>query len=289
MRSICLGLAILIGSVFGAYAQVTNTPQVGGRGGGPFDDPCHGTDVLVGYNISFNKALNTVAAVCQAQNNGVLVGAVYGLTTHGEQPENTGGGLTPAFGQAPQALRCPAGQAIYGLTIWVNKFKELDSVAATCVSLLPNGGQSQIPQVTNGGETVEESAIGCGSGVAVGMTGRSGALMDSLGLKCSTNFPWHVAAAPTTPTTTPTTQPQQLVTVLLDDDVYNSNDFSDANKFPNDVLTLRAGTEKTENVVLIEIDASGTKFHLHWKECDAILATGCWVYSGADYEALKLQ
>jgi hypothetical protein len=186
MRTICLGLVIFIGSVAGAYAQVTNTPTVGGPGGGPFSDPCHPGDVMIGFNVTEGKALNTFAAVCQAQGNGVLVGANYGLRTFGQQAQSTG---SYAGADYP---RCPYGQAIYGLTIWVNKFNELDSVAATCVPLLPNSGtQSQLPRTpTSGGVAVQESAVGCGSGVAVGITGRSGALMDSLGLKCS-NFPWH--------------------------------------------------------------------------------------------------
>ncbi len=200
MRSICLGATFLISSTFGAYAQVSNTPQVGGQGGGPFGDQCHGTtDVLIGYNITQDKSMNTIAGVCQAQNNGVLIGQNYGLATHGEQPTAGGGPLYP---------RCPPGQAIYGLTIWVNNLNDLDSVSATCVSLLPNTGpQTQLGR-THQGANVTESAIGCGSGVAIGINGRSGALIDSLGLKCDEGFPWHVAAASAAPVTpNPVTPP----------------------------------------------------------------------------------
>ena len=58
--------------------------------GGAFDDPCHGTDVLVGFNAITGKALNTIAAVCQPQDNGVLVGANYGLHTWGDSTYNGG-------------------------------------------------------------------------------------------------------------------------------------------------------------------------------------------------------
>jgi hypothetical protein len=184
MRPICLGLAILMGSIFGAHAQESNTPKVGGQGGGTFADACRGSDVLVGFNITQDKAMNTIAAVCRAQEDGKLTGADYGLKTHGEQPTAGGG---------EQNVRCPHGQAIFGLTIWVNKFNEVDSVSATCVSLLPHSKEhAQLPRTRNG-QDVTESAIGCGSGVAIGLNGRSGALIDSIGLKCNEGFPWHSA------------------------------------------------------------------------------------------------
>ena len=65
--SLFIGLAILVGSAFGARAQTTNTPQVGSTGGAAFDDRCNGTDLMIGYNISENKALSSLQAVCQAR------------------------------------------------------------------------------------------------------------------------------------------------------------------------------------------------------------------------------
>jgi hypothetical protein len=183
MRSISLGLVILMGSVFGAYAQVSNTPHVGGPGGAPFADDCKGDDVLIGYNVTQDKAMNTIAAVCQPQINGTLVDVNYGLTTRGTQPTAGGGPVYP---------RCPGGQAIFGLTIYVNKFDEIDSVSAVCVPLLPHTGASaQLGRTMDRGGDVRNEAIGCGNGVAIGLAGRSGQLIDSLGLKCKAGFPWH--------------------------------------------------------------------------------------------------
>ena len=89
--SLFIGLAILVGSAFGACAQTTNTPQVGSTGGAAFDDRCNGTDLMIGYNISENKALSSLQAVCQARNNGALVGAPYGLRAWGKQAQGTAG------------------------------------------------------------------------------------------------------------------------------------------------------------------------------------------------------
>lgn len=187
MRSIFLGSAILIVSVFAASAQVINAPVVGGPGGGAFDDPCRPDgSVLVGYNVTSGKAMNQFAAVCQTQNNGVLRGAVYGLRTWGKADNNGADHIVVA-------PRCPLGMAIRAMQIWVNKFKEIDSVEATCFELLPNtAGTASLQRTrTNGGQASSNAESGCPPGtIAVGITGRSGALVDALGLKCS-SFPWH--------------------------------------------------------------------------------------------------
>ena len=180
MRSILFGSALLILSCFAADAQVINVPQVGGPGGGPFDDPCKPTDVLIGFNVSNGKAMDLFAAVCQAQTNGVPVGANYGLHTWGKEDSDI-----PHLFLKP---RCPAGSAITQLQVWVNTFQELDSVAATCAPLRPNsGGLSSLQRtLPMGGKAVRDGVSACPPGMfAVGVTGRSGALVDSVGLKCS--------------------------------------------------------------------------------------------------------
>jgi hypothetical protein len=215
VRSICVGLAILIGSVLGG-ARAKDSPQVGGPGGGPFDDACHGTDVLVGYNESSGKAMNTIAAVCQAQKDGVLEGANYGLHTWGVDDSGPGLGATFHSSSTP---RCPPGQAISELHVWVNKFNEIDSVSATCTALLrPTTGdypRSYLERYGGGsGQAVRDGPTGCPANtIATGLTGRSGALIDSLGLKCSP-FPWHPAFEPGPP-------PPHFVKVIRDVDIYS--------------------------------------------------------------------
>ncbi len=185
MRSLVLAAALLIFSVVSAYAQVINAPQVGGTGGGPFDDACKPGDVLVGFNVSNGKAMNLFAAVCRAQNKGVLVGNDYGLRTWGHEDEDVIHlGLHP---------RCQADSAITAMQVWVNKFQELDSIAATCTPLRFNSFGAPPLQRTSpmGGQAIRNGVSPCPKGTfAVGVTGRSGALVDSIGLKCS-SFAWH--------------------------------------------------------------------------------------------------
>jgi hypothetical protein len=270
MRSICLGVAILIGSVFGASAQ-DKTPQAGAQDGVYFEDPCHGTDVLIGYNTTTGKALNTIAAVCQPQNNGVLTGTSYALKTHGKPPDPQGGVLGPGFGVAPDGERCqsPTGQAIYGMSVWLNKYNEPDVIGATCVWLQPNGAaQTQIGYTSGIATSVTQSAIGCGSGVAVGITGRSTDLMISLGLICS-NFPWHVAATP---------PPTNILKVIAAADVYDRPNPGNVPPIYPDGLDPAA----PKNIVLVYLLEVGKDDNVNWYRVNwnGSPPQPLWVYSG---------
>jgi hypothetical protein len=162
---------------------ITIASVVGGPGGGPFDDNCNSSDVLIGYNITSGKSVNQFAAVCQATKNGMLVGANYGLRTWGEGDQS--GGNKKSF-----IARCPTGSAVSALQLFVNKFNELDSVSGTCLPLKANtGGASYLQRTTTDGGQDQPSRNGvssCPNGlIAVGVLGRSGALVDSLGIKCA--------------------------------------------------------------------------------------------------------
>lgn len=213
MRSICLGLAILIGSVFGANAQIIGAAQIGGEGGGAFDDPCQPDDVMIGFNWNSGKSLITFAAVCQAQNNGVLAGPVHGLRTWGKDRPPSGNDF-----HGTGAERCPTGSAIYEMEVFVNKFNEIDRVQAICLPLLPNtGSAASLRTSTQGGEAVRDGVSSCSPNMlAVGIAGRSGALVDKLGLKFST-FPWHVVANPPSP---PPPSTPHFVKVIADVQIF---------------------------------------------------------------------
>lgn len=259
--SLFIGLAILVGSAFGACAQTTNTPQVGSTGGAAFDDRCNGTDLMIGYNISENKALSSLQAVCQARNNGALVGAPYGLRAWGKQAQGTAGEFA-----GTESLSCPPGQAIFGLTIWQNKFKDIDSVAAVCVPLSPNSGPgAQLERTVTFGQAFEESAIGCGlNGVAVGIAGRSGDVMNSLGLKCSQ----LIADVP---------PPTNIVKVVAAADVYDHPGGSGQPTYP-DGLDPAA----PKNIVLVYLLEVGKGDNVNWYRVNwnGSPAQPLWVYSG---------
>lgn len=260
--SLFIGVAILVGSAFGAYAQTTNTPQVGSTGGAAFDDRCNGTDLMIGYNISENKALSSLQAVCQPQNNGALVGAPYGLRTWGKQAQGTVGEFA-----GTESLSCPPGQAIFGLTIWQNKFKDIDSVAAVCVPLSPNSGPgAQLERTVTFGQAFAEFAIGCGlNGVGVGIAGRSGDVMNSLGLKCSQ----LVADVP---------PPTNILKVIAAADVYDRPNPGNVPPIYPDGLDPAA----PKNIVLVYLLEVGKDANVNWYRVNwnGSPAQPLWVYSG---------
>lgn len=182
MRFASFSIFILIFSGSVAHAQATW--QVGGKGGAFFADGCRPGDVMVGYNVTAGKGMNTFAVVCQSQSNGVLIGKNCGLHTWGS---NHGGGyhylLTP---------RCPENAAITELEVWVNVFNEVDSVRADCSPLRANtGGMSTLVKTTSDGVPVAQASTECPWGTyAIGAVGRSGALVDALGLQCAAPS-WH--------------------------------------------------------------------------------------------------
>jgi hypothetical protein len=188
--TLCLGGAILVGSVFPASAQskMHNTDIVSGTGGGLFEDFCHGSDVLIGFNYSAGKAMNQIAGVCQAQHAGALIGANYGLATHGTAPDYGGVFVTFTDGGA---LRCNGRQAINQLHVFLDSNGQVNKVEALCIGLLPSERliPSTLPASSGGGPPVSDKLLTCGPDeVAIGLIGRSGTLIDGLGLRCATFF-----------------------------------------------------------------------------------------------------
>jgi len=159
-----------------AQTQTAYSGQVGGPGGGAFDDPCRPGDVLVGVNVTTGKAINTVGPVCQSTS----FGAVYGLRTWGV---DSGPGSGGAFG-SEAALRCPSNTAVAKIHAYVDKYGILSSIALYCRAV--SGG----PTVEGGwfaasGKSATSGDAECPADfVAIGMTGGYGALVDRIGLKC---------------------------------------------------------------------------------------------------------
>jgi hypothetical protein len=267
MRTICLGLAILLSFVSIAYAQDQNTQLVGSQGGAPFDDSCHPGDVVIGFNWNAGKSLETIAAVCQPQSNGVLTGQPYGLRTWGK---NTASGGS-YFGVGPGVDRCPAGAAVSGLDIWVNKFQDVDSEETQCSTLNSLEGRFLLSRtLTGGGQSVGLAQPSqCPANMrAVGIIGRSGDVVNSLGLKCS-SFPWLVAAQP---------PPTNIVKVIGAADVYDRpNPGNVPPKYP-DGLDPAA----PQNIVLVYLLEVGKDENVNWYRVNwnGSPPQPLWVYNG---------
>lgn len=277
----CLSLALTIGGIYCAFAQtdVHNSKIVSGPGGGPFDDACHPGDVLVGFNYISGSAMNRLAGVCQAQKNGVLVGANYGLNTQGEDPGN-GTLLGGAEFHAQAFPRCPPGQAINEMRVWLDRFGKVNKVAASCTPLLadPHVQPVYLGEFGGGGEPVSSEPITCGPvDIAIGMIGRSGSLIDGVGLKCGT-FPWRpVVSASSPPVVTPPVAPPAMtppqVKVIAAVDIYDMPDPLPGDK-PKPSGPLDPNNTPTVTLLATNPDHY---YQLSWPGCPP---QPNWVYSG---------
>lgn len=109
----------------------------------------------------------------------------------------------------------------------------------------------------------------------IGITGRSGTLIDGVGLKCAT-FPWHAVPVVPPPQPPPPQPPPKFVRVLQSVDVYDMPDPP-----PGDTRKgeLPAGTA---DVTLVE-KGPDDWYLLSWPGNPA---GADWVYSGSDYVSL---
>lgn len=157
--------------------------EVGGPGGAPFVDLCRDGDVLIGFNFTAGKDLNTIAAVCQpARRGGQVTGAIYGLNTWGTRPEV--GGFLKTSGTG----RCPPGTAVQSIEVGVSRHNTLHGVVLHCRNMATGDWLAGDGTVGNlgTGEAVRTETAPCGSGtIATGIVGGYGALVDRLGLICT--------------------------------------------------------------------------------------------------------
>jgi hypothetical protein len=293
MRCIGLFSALLwlLGGALPASAQSDlYRVIVAGPGGGPFDDLCRGSDVLIGFNYIAGSTLNTIAGVCQAQNNGVLTGANYGLATRGKDPGN--GGLFSAEFHGAGTPRCRSGQAIGEMTVSLDKNGEVENIDATCVGLRPgdNLAPSHIIAQT-GGAALTNKHIACSTGdIAIGLIGRSGTLINGVGLQCAT-FPWsRVAASTPTPTPNPVPAVPHYVIVINPVEVWPQCAPPDGVQKKGDLAATNTATNTSTQVELKQIGSGNCAkwYRLSWPGAPA---GDDWVYSAppntpGDYTAL---
>jgi hypothetical protein len=178
-----LGLAIIVAGALPASAQTdAYRLSVEGPGGSAFADVCTSSDVLVGFDADSGSAINTIAAACQSQNNGVLIREIYTLNTWGKPLDPNG-----AFG-ASGPLRCPPRQVITEMTVSLDTHQEVQDIQATCTKLLPQDNlQPTVIEARANGTAVTTKHIACSPGdVADGLIGRSGRLIDGVGIQCVT-------------------------------------------------------------------------------------------------------
>ena len=165
-----------------ARAQVVGpTVIIGGPGGGAFTDRCPDGALLVGMNYTGDKDINSVGPVCQKFTGDYASEAIFGLRTHGSPSGAGGGGRYGAVGQ----VLCPPNTAVEGIKVQVSNVNLVHGYSFVCRTPGAHDYKTTGRSALGAGAAAYEKLADCGGGaIAIGVIGRSGALVDGLGLLC---------------------------------------------------------------------------------------------------------
>jgi hypothetical protein len=179
-------LLVSVSLATGATAQI-HTPELGGKGGGPFELKCKRTDnhqdYLIGFDYTAGKALNSITPFCIAEEKGKWSGQEYKVGSRGQPAEELGGGLVPKL-RPYRGVRCKRNQFVTALHVWWDKFGIVHHVKVFCHNAARTS-EFTVSTVNQGGEPNHDGSSPCPKGFfAVDMVGRYGALIDRIGLVC---------------------------------------------------------------------------------------------------------
>ncbi|NTS33421.1 hypothetical protein HQ945_19375 [Phyllobacterium sp. BT25] len=173
-------LARSVGLIFFALTTVAHgasqTTQVGGSGGSPFKILCPPNHVLIGFNMRTGSALDAIAPACKRlKADGTTLMPI-------SNPGATGGN-----GGHSNRVNCMgANTFVARLNVFVDRFEIVNHIEIQCRTLA-NSAPSGVfrPQEGIGGQAVRSFTVECQTGhIPNGIIGRSGALIDRLGLHC---------------------------------------------------------------------------------------------------------
>lgn len=167
-------LAIGLPSFFAVTAgKARDAGALGGGGGGEYRNPCPADTAWFAYTGMRGKSLNGIKALCTTvQPNKTTAGTVETRF----QGSTVGGSLIQRT--------CPANSVVTALRVWMDVHKLVSKIDLTCTNLRSGEVSIQVGQVD--GTPIEPSVLfSCNADeVGAGIYGRSGALVDKIGLIC---------------------------------------------------------------------------------------------------------
>ena len=195
-RLICVPAALLF-FVLSAQAQTdVILPPIGGDGGGQFVARCPQGQFLTGFELRTGDDVDAIRPICVTAYGPADVGPlVPGKTSFG----GNGGGLRQLL--CPKDAPIVTGMYVGSEGIWAGNRKpntiSVNNIHLWCGLAATTQTPSQFPSAVFDGPSEPQSSNGdihyyaetqrCPAGlVAVGINGRSGALLDSVGLICGT-------------------------------------------------------------------------------------------------------
>lgn len=260
---LCIGV-VLLGLAAPSYAGQTNI--VGGEGGSAFRIECPSGAFIFGFDIRFGKALDQIKPYCAQVRDGKF-------TDERSQPGWTGGN-----GGSPGKVFCPGWNGLAGLDVFLDPKQIVRQLTMKCY--LPGNSQMNAVSSPSIGSYYYNESLQCPPNqFANGIVGRSGVLIDAIGLLCAeppaaVNKPLPASPKPIKKTGRPRNpQPADAATiaVLLNVQVYDAPE-------ENVIGELNAG----DRVTLVGCNADD------WCKVrgDKVPTGQGFVYSGDSYRSL---
>lgn len=166
-------LALGLTGVFAVTAsEARDAGSLGGGGGGEFRSQCPANTAWFAYAGFYGTALDGIRPHCTViQPNKTTLG-----DTQPKYQGGQGGGLIQRT--------CPANSVVTALRVWMEANKLVAKIDLTCTNLLD--GQETIQAGKVDGTPIEPSVLfSCNADeIGVGVYGRSGAMIDKIGLIC---------------------------------------------------------------------------------------------------------
>jgi hypothetical protein len=164
----------------------SQTTQVGGSGGSPFRIVCAPNHVLIGFNMGTGSALDSIGPACvKIRADGTTV----------KLPINNPGATGGSGGRHNQVYcmngpdgREPTNTFLARMNVFVDRFEIVNHIEIQCRKLANSAPFATWfrPRDGIGGQAQRSFTVECATGqIPNGIYGRSGALIDRLGLLCA--------------------------------------------------------------------------------------------------------
>jgi hypothetical protein len=170
-------ITLLTLGLTGEISAKTYTAEKGGYGGGHYEVVCNSNDYLVGFGYNAGKALDNVTPLCRSVKNEKWSGNTY-------KRKLVGGATTGGPFMATGTVVCEKDQFVTSLHVWWDGYGIVHHLQVNCHSF--DRKKEFSGQTGNHGGAPEHNAgTSCLNGqFAIGIAGRSGALVDKIGLVC---------------------------------------------------------------------------------------------------------
>ncbi len=161
--SMCLALPTFAGS----------TPEIGSQSGQVYNQECGGESLVIGFEYTSGKALDSVGAICGIRRKGDWTGEIVHKGRVG------GGG-----GSGPFTVLCPPFNAVAGIEVFVDNHDSVRHLGVGCFPV-PGPQLTYLNTTNEGGEDNYSEHSDCPPyQFATGIHGHFNALVNSMGLHC---------------------------------------------------------------------------------------------------------